>query len=96
MGEVLVGFDDGGGVEFFWFEAGSDHIDAIECCFGGDFGCVAVISKGVLGDCGDEVFADLVFVDDFPDRDTDPVGPAKSTRRHRRGDLVQLLLGGVQ
>ena len=50
VGELLVGFDGRCGIERRGFEAGAQHVDAIEGGFGRDLWRVARERQGVIGD----------------------------------------------
>jgi hypothetical protein len=79
VGEVLVGAYHVNGAQSVCFQAGADHVDAVESCFGGYLALIPVIREGVVGDGGDEMLADLVFVDDLSCCDADLVGSAQAT-----------------
>lgn len=96
MRQVFVGADDSGGVESSFIEPGPDDVDAVEGRFGRDLFLVATVGKCVVGDGRDEVFADLVFVDEFAESDSDFVGTAQAAGGDRRGEFVQVLFGGGQ
>ena len=61
VGEVLVAFDDPGGVEGVGVDAGAQHVDAVQVGFGVDAGLVATVGEGGVGDGGVEVLAHLVL-----------------------------------
>jgi hypothetical protein len=98
VGEGLVGGDDPAAVQVARGDAGAQHVDAVECCFGGDGVLVAAVAEPVLADLGDEVPGDLAAVQDPVDSYGDRVLAAQRPPgpRARGGDFVQVSLGGLQ
>jgi hypothetical protein len=75
---------------------GADDVDPVQFRLRGDFVLVPPPRKAPVCDVGDEVLADLAFVDDLADVDPDLVGVFQPARGRLRGDLFQYFLGGGQ
>ena len=90
VGEVLVGEYHAGRVQLFGIDAGAQHVDAVEGGFGVDLGLLAFDGQAGVGDGDLEVFADLVVVDLFADRDPDLVGAGQGAAPIRERQLMDL------
>jgi hypothetical protein len=98
LGELFIGFDGRGGVERFGFEAGAQHVDAIEGGFGGDLRGLALERDIVVRDGNGEVLGHFIAVDHGADRERDLVLAAQ--RLVGAPDAIlnggQFFLGGIE
>src|SRR5208282_4107545 len=90
--EVFIGLDGLAAAEFISGGRSADDVDSVQRRLRADFFLIAPEFQLAVCDAGDEVLADLAFIDDLADL----VGVFQPARLNRRPDSVQFFLGGGQ
>src|ERR1700692_1826106 len=97
-GKALVGAHRIGGIESIGWDAGMQHVEAVERGLCSDGGVVAREAQRVVGDGDTEVLGDLAATEQGADRQADLVGPAQrlSLAQDAGLNVLQVLLGGIE
>src|SRR5437660_796130 len=97
-GETLVGAHRIGGIESIGWNAGMQHVEAVERGLCGDRGVIAREAQRVVGDANMEVLANLATTQQGADRQADLVGPAQwlSLAKNAGLNVLEVLLGGIE
>src|ERR1700722_14735976 len=97
-GKALIGAHRIGGIESIGWNAGMQHVEAVERGLCGDRGVIAREVQRVVGDGDTEVLGDLAATQQGADRQADLVGPAQwlSLAQGAGLNVLQILLGGIE
>src|SRR5580704_19328994 len=97
-GEAFVGAHRIGGIESIGWNAGTQHIEAVERGFCGDRGVIAREAQRIVGDGDAEVLGDLATTEHGTDGQADLVGPTQglSLAQNASLNVLEVLLGGIE